>query len=102
MTRAWWRDTWHSPMAEEFLKADIHGLYILAELIDQFWLAPDDLKLAAEIRQHRTAFGLTPIDRRRLQWEVERVESAGRRRDASPRPARRKARDPREALRVIA
>jgi hypothetical protein len=73
LTRAWWKDVWHSPMATEFLQADLHGLYRLAVLIDSFWLQPSK-DLAAEIRQEQTAYGLTPIDRRRLQWEVERVE----------------------------
>lgn len=73
LTRAWWHDVWHSPMAAEFLQADLHGLYRLAVLIDAFWLQPTK-ELAAEIRQEQTAYGLTPIDRRRLQWEVERVE----------------------------
>src|SRR3989304_4493287 len=64
-TRAWWKDVWHSPMAAEFLKSDVHQLYILAELLNRFWWAPTTA-LAAEVRQHRLAFGLTPIDRRRL------------------------------------
>lgn len=101
LTRAWWRDVWGSPMAAEFLQADIHGLYILAELVDRFWAEPTK-ELAAEIRLQRQCFGLTPIDRRRLQWEVERGESA------ATRTQQRKVRraqdgdiDPREALRAV-
>jgi len=103
MTRAWWKDTWRSPMAAEFLRADVHGLYILAELVDAFWTDPEDLKLAAEIRQHRMAFGLTPIDRRRLQWEVERVEERRRLRpaEAPQKKGGRKAADPRAMLRMV-
>src|SRR3989304_1353224 len=93
MTRAWWKDAWRSPMAAEFLRADVHGLYILAELVDAFWTDPEDLKLAAEIRQHRMAFGLTPIDRRRLQWEVERVEERRRLRPAEA-PQKKGGREP--------
>jgi hypothetical protein len=88
-------------MAAEFLQADIHGLYILAELVDRFWAEPNK-ELAAEIRLQRQCFGLTPIDRRRLQWEVERGESA------ATRTQQRKVRwaqdgdiDPREALRAV-
>lgn len=73
MTRAFWRDVWRSPMAPEFLQADIHGLYLLVKLIDKFWEEPS-IALAGEIRLQRQCFGLTPIDRRRLQWEVEKVE----------------------------
>lgn len=103
MTTAWWDDVWRSPMADEFLRPDIHGLYILAELVDAFWRSPS-VKLAGEIRQHRTAFGLTPIDRRRLQWEVERVNektSAKRGRQPPKRKRMDSLTDPRNALRAV-
>lgn len=97
MTRAWWRDVWHSPMAAEFLEADVHGLYRLAVLVDLFWFEPST-PLAAEIRQQQAAYGLTPIDRRRLQWEVERVEKAAQKR----RPTTSLVDgDPRSLLRVV-
>lgn len=99
LTLAWWKDIWRSPMASEFLQADVHGLYLLAELMDSFWESPS-LATAAEIRQHRMAFGLTPIDRRRLQWEVERVESR-KRPDASEKPKMNRRRDPRQLLRAV-
>jgi hypothetical protein len=95
MTLTWWKDVWKSPMAAEFLQADIHGLYRLAILIDAFWLEPTK-EMAAEIRLQQTAYGLTPIDRRRLQWEVERLEK--RRRQAAPT---RQSGDPREGLKVM-
>ena len=69
-TVEWWGDVWQSPMAQEYLPSDIHGLYVLAELMDLFWRNPSTA-LAAEIRQQRLAFGLTPIDRLRLQWKVK-------------------------------
>ena len=101
LTKAWWRDVWASPMAGEYLSADVHGLYMLAELIDQFWKEPTQ-GLAAEIRLQRQCFGLTPIDRRRLQWEVARSEVATTRRDQRRvRSAQEGDMDPREALRVI-
>jgi hypothetical protein len=74
LTRAWWRDVWRSPMASEYLDVDRHGLLRLAELIEQFWRGPS-VQLAAEIRQQEARFGLSPIDRRRLQWEVRRAEA---------------------------
>ena len=103
-TRTWWADVWSSPMAAEFVdgKADIHGLYILAVLVDQFWTSPSE-KLAGEIRLQRSCFGLTPMDRRRLQWEIERAEDAkdrGTKRRAA-KPASRPASDPRSALRAV-
>ena len=100
LTLAWWRDVWHSPMAEEFLKSDVHGLYQLAELVNRFWEEPSTA-LAAEIRLQRQCFGLTPIDRRRLQWEVERVESVTRKRPPEAPRAAAPADDPRSILRVV-
>ena len=99
MTRRWWKDVWHSPMAAEFLKSDVHQLYILAELVNRFWFVPSTA-LAAEIRQQRLAFGLTPIDRRRLQWEIEQEEPpvAGKRSEPGPAAA---SGDPRERLRAV-
>jgi hypothetical protein len=69
LTREWWKDTWSSPMAPKFLIADKHRLYMLAELVDAFWYEPT-VTLAAEIRQQSGCFGLTPIDRRRLEWNI--------------------------------
>ena len=101
MTRRWWRNIWHSPMAAEFLKADVDQLYILAELLNRFWFAPSTA-LAAEIRQHRLAFGLTPIDRRRLQWEIEDDESAaGKRTAPSDTGQAAVSGDPRARLRAV-
>lgn len=77
-----WEDVWASPMAAEFLKADHHGLYVLVALVDAYWRRMEAgqvsgaNELAKEIRLQRQAFGLSPIDRRRLQWEVERSEEA--------------------------
>jgi hypothetical protein len=83
LTVAFWRDIWSSPMAAELLEADIHGLYVLADLVNRYWSKPS-VQLAAEIRQQRQCFGLTPIDRRRLQWEVQRVDPDSARALKSP------------------
>jgi hypothetical protein len=99
LTRAWWADVWHSPMAENILRADEHALLRLAVLIDMFWQEPTK-EIAAEIRLEQQAFGLTPLDRRRLQWTVEEEDV--------PRRARRavvdddEADDPRTILRMVA
>jgi hypothetical protein len=86
-------------MAAEFVQADIHGLYILAELEDAFWREPT-IALAAEIRLQRTAFGLTPIDRRRLQWEIE-SGSAVKQSSSPPSPRALSKGDPRQVLRMV-
>lgn len=100
-TLAWWKSVWASPMAGEFLDSDVHGLLVLAELEDEFHKTTDvrvRLELVREIRLQRQAFGLSPIDRRRLQWEVKKVED--------DKPKRRKRRkddegDPRDYLRAV-
>lgn len=101
LTTAWWRDIWRSPMAPEFLKADYHGLYILAELVDRFWTEPSE-KLAAEIRQQRQCFGLTPLDRRRLQWTVQRVEEGVKKAAKVTQPTNESPVDPREMFKILA
>ena len=75
LTRSWWEDVWSSPMSAEFDPSDLHGMLVLAVLVDKFWLEPST-SLAGEIRLQRQCFGLSPIDRRRLQWEIDRGETA--------------------------
>lgn len=99
-TLDWWRDVWASPMAPEFGKSDTNELFMLAVLVDAFWTEPSQA-LAAEIRLQRQCFGLTPIDRRRLQWEIDRGEEAEERaakRKATPKPAAAPRKDPRKLL----
>jgi hypothetical protein len=108
MTEAWWGDIWSSPMAPEFDDSDRHGLFALAMLVDDFWLADttrERRELAAEIRQQGQRFGLSPIDRRRLQWEIERSDEAqdrGQRRRASREAEvpKRPGKDPRSMLKL--
>lgn len=106
MTLAWWRDLWASPMAPEYDESDRHGLFKLAMLQDDFWSAEsakERKEAAAEIRLQEQRFGLSPIDRRRLQWEIERTEDAvakGSRRRASQGAQKSKG-DPRATLRAV-
>lgn len=86
-------------MADEFLRADTDGLRMLAALVDQFWKDPST-KLASEIRLQRQCYGLTPIDRRRLQWEIVRAEEAEQKRPRKKRD-RSDDEDPRTALKAI-
>ena len=101
LTVDWWNDLWASPMAAEYHSSDKHALFILAALIDQFWTNPDQ-KLAAEIRLQRVPFGLTPYDRRRLEWTIESAEeskdrgTARRSRAGAKQPSAKN--DPRLAL----
>lgn len=103
LTRAWWRNVWRSPMASEYLDTDRDGLVRLAILVNAYYVAPG-IKLAAEIRQQEARFGLSPVDRSRLQWEVQKGEEAEerrRRRPAQPAEQRDSSDDPRDLLRVV-
>lgn len=99
-TREWWRDVWTSPMAARFLPSDRHALNRLAVLVNQFWAAPTAL-LANAIRSDEARFGLTPLDRWRLQWrEVPAQERPAA--EEKPKAAKPKAGpDPREMLRLV-
>lgn len=103
-TLQWWADLWASPMSAEYHSSDRHALFVLAVLIDDFWRRPDQ-KLAAEIRMQRQAFGLTPVDRRRLDWVIDQGEEAQdrteKRRNAKAETKRKNIKavpDPRKAL----
>ena len=71
LTRAWWNDAWASEMAPQWVHSDIHGLFILAALVDAFWNGA--IELAGEIRLQGQRFGLSPLDRSRLHWEIDRA-----------------------------
>ena len=95
--QAFWNDVWQSPMATEYTQADVHGLWILADLLQQYWDTPCP-QIAAEIRMHRQCYGLTPIDRRRLQWEIKRVDEP----KPPPKPKRpKRSKDPRSVLKLV-
>jgi len=108
LTQDWWRVIWKSPMAPEFCDADLPGIQRLAILVNAYYESAAEgdlnlmLKLAAEIRHQQQAYGLTPMDRRRLQWTIEQGEEAEektqRRRAAKPKPAAVPAVDPRQLL----
>lgn len=99
-TLAWWAGLWRSPMAPEFDQAtDLPELLRLARLVDAYNYTDEPklmIQLMAEIRLQRQCFGLTPLDRRRLQWEIAKGDEAESRTKArrAPRAASPKA-DPR-------
>jgi hypothetical protein len=101
-TVEWWGDLWSAPMAAEYHSSDRHALFILAALVDDFWLEPSPKK-AGEIRLQRQAFGLTPYDRRRLEWTIESAEESkarGRQRTQREQPPS-SAPDPRNSLYAV-
>lgn len=95
-TREWWKTVWSSPMAAAFLPADVPILRRLATMLDGYDRLPDP-KLLAEIRQLEDRFGLSPMARRKLQWEiVPEPEAPAEKPAARPRGASRA--DPRHGL----
>jgi lipopolysaccharide biosynthesis glycosyltransferase len=75
----WWVAMWSSPMSSEYHSSDIHGLYRIADLSDMYWKSGDEnfkIKIASEIRLAIIPYGLTPLDRRRLEWNIETSEKA--------------------------
>lgn len=102
----WWNTVWRSPMAVEFLEADMKGsLFLLADLHQIRWTATnagDLIEVSKEIRLQEQRFGLSPIDRRRLQWSVPNPDRKGG--QGAPkqgeRAPRRPVKDPRSVLKV--
>ncbi|MFA5385773.1 MAG: hypothetical protein WC364_14150 [Eubacteriales bacterium] len=103
LTRDWWGRVWESPMAGEYLPTDIDGLARLAILIDNYYNncgfvgAKETL---GEIRLQEARFGLSPVDRSRLQWEVARGEEAEKKRNPKQQNVRPHKADPRGILGV--
>jgi hypothetical protein len=98
-TIAWWKDIWKSPMSSEYVESDTHGLLRLAVLVDEFWWEPSGNK-HKEVRLASLQYGQDPLSRRRLQWEVRKVEDAERRRPQAAKQGKA-ADDPRQVLRRI-
>ncbi len=99
LTRQWWRRVWESPMAGEYLPTDVDGLARIALLVDSYYKRPDK-ELMSEIRLQEARFGLSPVDRSRLQWEVLKGEEAERKRKPVRNTPPHKA-DPRGILGVV-
>lgn len=92
LTVKWWNDLWLSPMAPEYAEMDIHGLYRVAMLMNDFWTA-ETPKQRAEIQvrleKADSDFGTNPLARRRLEWQIETTEDSkakGNRRRESEKP----------------
>ncbi len=94
-----WKHAWASPMASQWLVTDEDALGRLAVLWDEFYKAPDG-KVMAEIRLQEQRFGLSPLDRSRLQWEVSRADEAAERKRPKA-PERRTGTDPRNGLMAV-
>lgn len=85
MSIDWWNDIWPSPMAKQWHSSDIHGLYMLLYLMDSFYRSPN-VKDHSEIRLARMPYGLTPLDRRRLEWTLANTKTAEKKANAAAPP----------------
>jgi hypothetical protein len=95
-------------MAAEYHSSDRHQMFVLMNLYQDFYCAGSSTgrrEAATEIRLQRQAFGLTPYDRRRLEWSIETAEDAkargARRRGGVAQPAKPPSADPRAGLRAV-
>ncbi len=100
-TKVEWQAIHRSPMASQFIDTDEAGVVKLIVLIDDFWKASSPTarkELSVEIRLQRLEFGLTPVARSRMQWEIGRGEEAeAKKKRRASRSSRTRA-DPRDAL----
>jgi hypothetical protein len=109
LTTQWWDDLWQSPMATEYAEVDINGLYRVAMLMNDFWLAESAKERAdAQVRLEKAdaEYGTNPLARRRLEWQIETTEDSkrkGRKRRAAEEetPAAPPAPDADPRLRLV-
>ena len=69
-TRAWWETVWSSPMASQYLDVDVVPLTRLAVLVDRAGRGELPERALGELRLLEDRYGLSPVSRRRLGWEV--------------------------------
>ncbi|OBK14080.1 hypothetical protein A5635_10310 [Mycobacterium asiaticum] len=104
---AWWEDLWASEPRSEWIEADVHLLYVAARLY-QMLLDPETKvtaakALAGEYRQILVQFGLTPMARRTLQWQVPPADPNQKpaAKKAAPRKPAARSADPRARFKVV-
>lgn len=108
-TERWWNDVWSSPMSPEWDESDEHNVILCALLYNDIWLAEtakERKDAAGEFRLQRKDLGLTPYDRRRLEWTIASADEAAdrgrqRRERQTPKAPAVGAVDPRSVLRAV-
>lgn len=79
LTVRWWDDIWQSPMAPEYAESDINGLYRVAMLYNDFWLAEthkERAEIQVRLEKADADYGTNPMARRRLEWQIEATEDS--------------------------
>ena len=77
-------------MSTQYVAADVPGLARMAFLVDRINKDPESDKsrgLMSELRLQEARFGLSPMDRSRLDWEIGRVDPD---KDPTQRPTTKK------------
>lgn len=87
-TVRWWASVKRSPMQGEYTDSDWEGLLAVAACLNTWWLGGDPKSLA-EFRNQCREYGLTPMARRSLQWEIKRAEGITPAATAGPRRSSR-------------
>jgi hypothetical protein len=87
-------------MARGYFDTDVDGLARLALLVDNFYKNPGK-ELMSEIRLQEARFGLSPVDRSRLQWDIAKQDEAEKPDIPKPAKYQKAANDPRGILRVV-
>ena len=101
LTLVAWAHAWASPMASQWLETDADGLGRWAILLDNFYQG--DIKAAAELRLQESRWGLSPLDRSRLQWSVAQADEAEQKTSRRAESTRKRTGkfDPRNVLRMV-
>lgn len=86
-------------MASKWLPTEFDGVFRLAMKWDDYYTKGRASDLG-EIRLQEQRFGLSPLDRSRLQWEVNRGEEADRKLSRRKEPPAPVVGDPRKILRM--
>jgi hypothetical protein len=97
LTLAAWEHAWQSPMASQWLETDVDALGRLALLWDALYNGA--IAALPEIRLQEQRFGLSPLDRSRLQWEVAKVNEVERKQQQ--RAVKKTGTDPRAILMAV-
>jgi len=87
-TAGYWDTIWASPMAVVWKDADVPALIRMARLQDKAMRNEASAAELSEIRQLEDRFGLSPLARRRLQWEITQEEERVERQEAQVRRLR--------------
>jgi hypothetical protein len=75
--KAYWKALWSSPVAGMFLEIDKFPLARAARLHALVIAGDASASEQAELRAIEMAHGVSPLARRKLQWEVEQAAGPG-------------------------